>query len=373
MSRPEEARKAERGSNDTAAVGADTAADRSPRRSQASRQTTGRPTVRDVARVAGVSIKTVSRVVNDEAGVHPATAERVLAAIDQLGFRRNLSARNLRRGSSTGTIGLVLEDVGNPFYSGVTRAVEEIARLRGRQVITGSSDEDKARERELSLEFCSRRVDGLLIVPAGLQHGYLVPEMRAGRRSSSWTGQPGTSWPTPCWWTTSVARARPSRTWRRSGTGASRSSATRRTSTPLTNGCAATARAARGPASATTSRWSSWARTTRSRCARRCSACGTPPTRRPRWSTGNNRITEHVVRALAVRPVRPALVGFDDFELAASLVPPVTVVRADREAMGRLGAELLLRRMDGWDGDPQRMVLPTEIVPRGSGELAPDR
>src|SRR5688500_4073433 len=139
-----------------------------------------RATMSGVARLAGVSSKPVPRVVNDEPGVHPSTAERVLAAIDQLGFRRNLSARNLRRGSSTGTIGLVLEDVGNPFYSGVTRAVEEIARLRGRQVITGSSDEDPARERELSLEFCSRRVDGLLIVPAGLQHGYLVPEMRTG-------------------------------------------------------------------------------------------------------------------------------------------------------------------------------------------------
>src|SRR3954467_3783682 len=96
-----------------------------------------RATMNDVARLAGVSIKTVSRVVNDEPGVHPATAERVLAAIDQLGFRRNLRARNLRRGSATGTIGLVLEDVANPFYSGVTRAVEEISRLRGRQVITG--------------------------------------------------------------------------------------------------------------------------------------------------------------------------------------------------------------------------------------------
>src|SRR5688500_15046122 len=139
-----------------------------------------RATMSGVARLAGVSSKPVPRVVNDEPGVHPSTAERVLAAIDQRGFRRNLSARNLRRGSSTGTIGLVLEDVGNPFYSGVTRAVEEIARLRGRQVISGSSDEDPGRDRELALEFCSRRVDGLLIVPAGLQHRYLVPEMRAG-------------------------------------------------------------------------------------------------------------------------------------------------------------------------------------------------
>jgi LacI family transcriptional regulator len=64
-------------------------------------------------------------------------------------------------------------------------------------------------------------------------------------------------------------------------------------------------------------------------------------------------------------------VGFDDFELAASLVPPVTVVRADHEAMGRLGAEMLLRRMHGWDDAPEQVVLPTRIIPRGSGELSP--
>ena len=75
----------------------------------------------DVARLAGVSLKTVSRVVNGEPGVHPGTAQRVLAAIDQLGFRRNLGARNLRRGSSTGTIGVLLEEQGQP--SGVAMLV----------------------------------------------------------------------------------------------------------------------------------------------------------------------------------------------------------------------------------------------------------
>lgn len=139
-----------------------------------------RATMNDVARLAGVSIKTVSRVVNDESGVHPATAERVLTAIEQLGFRRNLSARHLRRGTETGTIGLVLEDVANPFYSVLTRAAEEVARAHGRQVLTGSSDEDPARERELVLEFCARRVDGLLVVPAGHQQGYIAHEINAG-------------------------------------------------------------------------------------------------------------------------------------------------------------------------------------------------
>src|SRR5919198_4924584 len=139
-----------------------------------------RATMSDVARLAGVSIKTVSRVVNDEPGVHVDTAERVLAAIERLGFRRNVGALNLRRGSSTGTIGLVLEDVANPFYSVLTRAAEEVARGFGRQVLTGSSDEDPARERELALEFCARRVDGLIVIPAGRQHGYLLPEIASG-------------------------------------------------------------------------------------------------------------------------------------------------------------------------------------------------
>src|SRR3954466_3324439 len=149
-------------------------------RDGSTRTASRRATMSDVARLAGVSIKTVSRVVNDEPAGHPDTAERVMAAIEQLGFRRNLGARNLRRGSTTGTIGLIVEDVGNPFYSELNRAVERIATSFGRQVLTGSSEENSDRERELVLEFCARRVDGILVVPAGLQHGYLVPEMRAG-------------------------------------------------------------------------------------------------------------------------------------------------------------------------------------------------
>jgi LacI family transcriptional regulator len=66
-----------------------------------------------------------------------------------------------------------------------------------------------------------------------------------------------------------------------------------------------------------------------------------------------------------------ALVGFDDLELAESLALPLTVVRTDAAELGRAGAELLLRRMDGWDEPPQRIILPTTLVVRGSGEIAP--
>ena len=77
-------------------------------------------------------------------------------------------------------VGLVLEDVGNPFYSWVTRAVEEISRLRGRQVITGSSDEDPRRERELAEAFAARGVDGLVIVPCAGDQSYLLRDHQAG-------------------------------------------------------------------------------------------------------------------------------------------------------------------------------------------------
>jgi len=142
-----------------------------------------RPTKTDVANAAGVSLKTVSRVVNDEPGVRPETAALVQKAIAALGFRRNDMARALRRGQRSRTLGLVIEDVSNPFYSAITRGVEEVARRRGMLVIAGSSDEDPDRERELVHLLWERRVDGLLVVPAGDDHRYLLPELRLGTKA----------------------------------------------------------------------------------------------------------------------------------------------------------------------------------------------
>ncbi|SDG38835.1 LacI family transcriptional regulator [Lentzea fradiae] len=328
-----------------------------------------RATMNDVARLAGVSIKTVSRVVNDEPGVHPSTAERVLAAIDQLGFRRNLSARNLRRGSSTGTIGLVLEDVGNPFYSGVTRAVEEIARLRGRQVISGSSDEDPGRERELALEFCSRRVDGLLIVPAGLQHSYLVPEMRAGTPVVFLDRPAGdvvadTVLVDNIGGTVEAVTHLAAHGHRRIaflGDAPDIFTANERLR-GYREGCVRTGigyheeLVAMGPHDE-----GSVAAT-----LRRLRTLREPATA---IVAGNNRITVHILRSLAGSAERPALVGFDDFELADLLSPPVTVIAHDASALGKAASDLLFARLDGDNSPPRRVVLPVRLVPRGSGEV----
>jgi LacI family transcriptional regulator len=325
----------------------------------------------DVARLAGVSIKTVSRVVNDEPAVHPDTAERVMAAIEQLGFRRNLGARNLRRGSTTGTIGLIVEDVGNPFYSELNRAVERIATSFGRQVLTGSSEENSDRERELVLEFCARRVDGILVVPAGLQHGYLVPEMRAGtpvvfidrpagdivadtvlvdnlggtieavthlakhgHRRIAFLGDSPDIF-------TAAERLRGFREGCvRNGISYDEALVSMGTPTPDAVGNAVK-RLLDGPDAATA------------------------------VIAGNNRIAVHVLRALAHAERRPAMVGFDDFELADLLNPPVTVVAHDVSALGHAAAELLFARVQGDQSPPRKVVLPVHLVARGSGEAAP--
>lgn len=325
----------------------------------------------DVARLAGVSIKTVSRVVNDEPGVHTDTAERVLAAIERLGFRRNIGALNLRRGSSTGTIGIVLEDVANPFYSGLARAAEEVARRHGRQVLTGSSDEDAVRERELSLEFCARRVDGLIVVPAGRRHAYLVPEITSGLPVVFVDRPPGDVVAD----TVLVDNL--------DGT-----------STAVTHlarhGHRRIAFLGDSPEIFTAGERLRGFREGYARAGlpfdERLVAMGphTPgdlpevlgellggASGATAVVTGNNRITVLALRALAGAAHRPALVGFDDFELADLLDPPVSVVAVDPGLLGQTAAELLFARMAGDSAPPRRIVLPVRLVPRGSGEVGP--
>jgi LacI family transcriptional regulator len=115
----------------------------------------------DLAVAAGVSLKTVSRVINGEAGVTPATLSKVEAAIEELGYQRNDLAASLRSGVGSNTIGLVIEDVANPFYARVAQAVEDIAREHASLLITTSAREDPARERELVTALLRRRVDAL--------------------------------------------------------------------------------------------------------------------------------------------------------------------------------------------------------------------
>ncbi|UKA66098.1 LacI family transcriptional regulator [Arthrobacter sp. FW306-05-C] len=122
--------------------------------------------IKDVATHAGVAVGTVSNVLNYPDRVSDRTKERVLRAIDDLGFVRNDAARQLRVGHSR-TIGLIVLDVGNPFFTSVVRAAEDAAALQGSAVLLGDSGHNAGREANYIDLFQEQRVQGLLISPVG--------------------------------------------------------------------------------------------------------------------------------------------------------------------------------------------------------------
>jgi LacI family transcriptional regulator len=122
--------------------------------------------IRDVAQRAGVSVGTVSNVLNDSPRVSADATARVRAAIAELGYVRNEAARQLRAGRSS-SVGLVVLDVRNPFFTDVARGAEDEAAKLGLSVILGNSDEDVRRESAYLDLFEEQRVHGILISPYG--------------------------------------------------------------------------------------------------------------------------------------------------------------------------------------------------------------
>ncbi len=329
-----------------------------------------RPTMKDVAAHAGVGLKTVSRVVNGESGVTPATAARVTAAIGALGFRRNDGARTLRTGRTAG-VALLLEDIADPFSSTLSRAVEDVARGHGSLLFAGSSGENPLRERELALAFCARRVDGLLVVPAGEDHRYLLPELAAG---------------IPVVFVDRPARQIDADAVLSDNAGGAREGVEHlirhghrriaflgdlphiHTTAERLRGYREAMAAARLPVDEA---WIASGPTDAAAVTTAVDRLTSGPAPVTALFTANNRITFGALQRLPALVARPALVGFDDLELAALLSPGLTVIAQDPAGLGRAAADLLFRRLDGYDGPPQRVVLPTRLISRGSGESAP--
>lgn len=128
--------------------------------------------IREVARRAGVSVGTVSNVLNRPSRVAATTRARVLAAIDDLGFVRNESARQLRAGTSQ-TLGLIVPDTRNPLFTDIARGVEDAAAGNGLGVLLCNSAASPGRERCALDLLEQQRVRGLLITPVGLRHDHL--------------------------------------------------------------------------------------------------------------------------------------------------------------------------------------------------------
>lgn len=328
--------------------------------------------MKDVAALAGVSIKTVSRVISNVPTVDPDMAARVRTAATKLGYRPNLTASNLRRGDHrTNTVGLLLEDVSNPYSSAVHRAVEDYFRHRGVLVLAGSLDEDPDRERELARTLINRRVDGLIIMPATRDHRWVIAEQQAGT-SFVFIDRA----PVPLLADAVVANNRASasavvehllRTGRRR-IAYFGDDLTIPTALERFRGFQDGMNAAGLGVDEHLVRHG-----LRTADEARDAAVGLLRTSdRPEGIfTSQNLVTIGVVEAVHVAGVQHhvALVGFDDVPLAAALQPGITVMAQDPATIGRLAAERLVERMHGDNSPATVRTVETHLIVRGSGEL----
>lgn len=136
-------------------------------------------TIKNVAQDAGVSVATVSRALNRTEQVSPGVRDRVLEAVERLGYRPNAVARSLRS-RSTKTLGLVIPSVSNPFFTLMSRAVEGVARERGYSLMLGNTDEDPDKEAEYLDMLLEKQVDGIIVSPARATSLLLADMVRTG-------------------------------------------------------------------------------------------------------------------------------------------------------------------------------------------------
>ncbi|MGW0777832.1 LacI family DNA-binding transcriptional regulator [Streptomyces sp. NPDC002835] len=329
---------------------------------------TRRPTLADVAREVGVSAKTVSRVLNEDGPSSPQTRERVLAAVAKLGFQPNLMARNIRVGGPDTTVGLVVPDLGNPFFGTVAGGMEDAMRSRGLTLLMGSSAEDPERERVLTQTFLARRVSVLMVVPAfGADHGYLKASRAAGL-PVVFLDRPGVGLSADCVVSSNrtgvhegvshlIAQGHrrigfigdlPAKLWTRRERLAGYRSALEDVGLPYDRTLVTGAHSQETAAAATTE----------------LLGLADPPTA---LFAGNNIVAMGVVAQLA-RAARKdvALVSFDDLPLADVLEPALTAVAQDPAAIGEAAARTALARLDGDRSRARTVTVPTRLVVRGS-------
>ncbi|HEX4090155.1 MAG TPA: LacI family DNA-binding transcriptional regulator [Trebonia sp.] len=317
----------------------------------------GRPTMKDVASKAGVALKTVSRVVNGEAGVTPETTKRVQGAIQDLGFRRNESARLLRTGQ-TATLGFIADDWTNADHAAVYRGLEDVARANGYLLYSGSTDRDAEREEQLALAMCARRVDGLIIIPTPGSHDYLVSEIEAGVAAVFVLRPPA------------LVQADAVLPDERNGGRAA-------VAHLIEHGHRRIGLAGADPAAQ---------RATQLLAGYHEAMAAAGLTPDPAWtaltpgSVPGSPVTavlcadrEQTQAVLHNRPEgnRLAVIGFGDFPLADLVSPPVTVLSYDAVQIGRTAGELLIGRLGGEQSPPRTVQVPVRLIARGSAEFPP--
>lgn len=328
-----------------------------------------RATLADVARLAGVSAKTVSRVYAEPDTVSSATQGRVRNAAERLRFKPNTLARNLKLGAVTRTFGFVTAEFTNPFYVQVAAGIEEVCAQRGFMMMLASATDDVTRERAVVDTLVAQRVQAILLVPLGDDYSYLDGERHLG------TAIVSVDRPMPNLLSDAVLLADADGGYQAAQ--ALMAHGHRKIAFIANPADIYTAqerlrgyRQALAEAGITdTGRWEATASTADrplESLVEELLDRADPPTA---IIGGNNRATVAAVRVLRRRELNLALIGFDDFEMADAF--NISVIAFDPAEMGRAAARLAFQRLEDPTGLPETAIVPVHYVPRGSAEIPP--
>ncbi|WP_245560914.1 LacI family DNA-binding transcriptional regulator [Agromyces subbeticus] len=321
-----------------------------------------------MARLAGVSAKTVSRVYSGSSRVLPETRERILDAAKRLRFRPNTLARNLRQGGKTATVAFVMGDIRNPFYFQVAAGIEQELSKSGFTMLLASTGDAPESEPVVVDALLNQLVRALVLIPIAADQSYLEGERHLG---------------TPI-----ITVDRPANDLiadtvvlaNRSGMAEAVRSLTALghrkigfVSNPsemytLSERLAGYRQALMEAGVSDSTPWERLGNDpsiSPESQVRSLLDSIDPPTA---IVTGNNRATTGAMRELRTRSEPVALIGFDDFELAEML--GISVVAHDPVELGRAAGRLALERIENHDGPTKLVEIPTWLVKRGSGEIA---
>jgi LacI family transcriptional regulator len=327
-----------------------------------------KPTMSDVARLAGVGTMTVSRVLSGTVRVSAETTQRVQTAIQQLNYRPNVLARAFR-GQRSHSIGLIIPYLYDPFFASCAHAVTAVAREHGYSVIITTSNEDPETEFAEVDEMLQRHVDGLLVIPSRVRNSRLTRAL-FGKTPVVAFDRPVSD---PSIDTVLVQNAVGSRRvvehLIEHGHRHITYLALSRSLFTINTRFLGYRRAMQDAGLESCAVFDCTSEEIVEQILKAKMALDTPPTA---VVTSNTLVTRYVLGAisrLGLRiPTDLAFAGFDDFDLAEFTSPPLTVVRQPAQEMGRVAANLLFDRIARGETPHtgNRIVLPVEIVLRRS-------
>jgi LacI family transcriptional regulator len=338
----------------------------------------GQPTIREVAKLAGVGLMTVSRVINDHPSVRPKTKKKVQAAIESLGYKRN-EAAGLLKGQRAMMIGLILPDLGDIFFAACANTVEQMAREHGYMTLIVSSGHDAELEMQQAELMARRMLSGLLMITSGNEDDERVQKLRA----------------------TGLAMVAFDRPLAGAGTDAvlieNRSGAEEAIHHLIGHGHKHIAclgyddraypvreRIAgyRNAMLASGLKPEVFMKVLSLEAAMQWLKASSGKSNRPTaiFST-NYRTSVFLLRALSELKIRVpqdmAMIGFDDFELATVIAPPLTTVGQSPVALAKRAVRLLLDRIQevraGTESTPAKIMLPATLIVRESCGNHPKR